>query len=124
LCLHAEAQDVLIDKSSKISFFSEAPLENILAVTEKAASALDTGRHEIAFKVAIRTFEFKKQLMREHFNENYMESDRFRYATFSGKIRERMDWNRDGRYPVTVVGTLHIHGVGKPYTVPATVVVN
>ena len=62
--------------------------------------------------------------MQEHFNENYMESDRFRYATFSGKIRERVDWERDGRYPVTVVGTLDIHGVAKPYTVPATVTVN
>src|SRR5690606_10380707 len=73
LCFPAEAQDLLIDRACHISFFSEAPLENISAVTEKAASALDTGSYEIAFKVAIKTFVFKKRLMQEHFNENYME---------------------------------------------------
>ncbi|MEC3880541.1 YceI family protein [Parapedobacter sp. 10938] len=123
LCFRAEAQGLLIDKASRISFFSEAPLENIAAVTEKAASALDTGRREIAFKVAIKTFAFKKRLMQEHFNENYMESDRFPHATFNGKIQEPVDWRSDGAYPVTVVGTLDIHGVGKRYTIPATITV-
>lgn len=123
LCFHAEAQDLLIDKASRISFFSEAPLENISAVTEEAASALDTGRHEIAFKAAIKTFTFKKRLMQEHFNENYLESDRFPHATFTGKINEPIDWHRDGTYPVTVVGMLDIHGVEKRYVVPATITV-
>ena len=124
LCFRAEAQGLLIDKTSRISFFSEAPLENISAVTERAASALDTGRHEIAFKVAIKTFAFKKRLMQEHFNENYLESDRFPYATFKGKINEPIDWHREGTYPVTVVGTLDIHGVGKRYVTPAAITVN
>src|SRR5690606_27320278 len=106
------------------SFFSAAPLENISAVTQRAASALDTKSREIAFKVPIKSFEFKKQLMQEHFNENYMESDKFPYATFSGKISERIDWSTDGTYPVTVAGTLEIHGVKKPYTTKATVEVN
>lgn len=123
LFLRVEAQGLLIDKASRISFFSEAPLENIAAVTEKAASALDTGRHEMAFKVAIRTFEFKKQLMRDHFNENYMESDRFPHATFTGKINEPIDWDRDGTYSVTVEGTLDIHGVEKRYATAATITV-
>src|SRR5690554_1621545 len=86
LCLRLEAQHLLTDRASRISFFSEAPLENISAVTEKAVSALDTSSREVAFKVAIKTFVFRKQLMQEHFNENYMESDRFSHATFKGKI--------------------------------------
>src|SRR5690606_28744453 len=124
LCFRAEAQGLLIDKASRISFFSEAPLENIAAVTEKAASAIDTCRHEIAFKVAIKTFEFEKRLMQEHFNENYMESDRFPYATFKGEVEEPIDWHRDGTYPIRVLGTLDIHGVEKRYVVPATISVN
>ncbi|MGV3762480.1 YceI family protein [Parapedobacter sp.] len=123
LCFRAEAQGLLIDKASRISFFSEAPLENISAVTEKAASALDTGRREIAFKVAIKTFAFRKRLMQEHFNENYMESDRFPHATFNGKIKGPIDWHQDGTYPVTVTGMLDIHGVGKRYMIPATITV-
>lgn len=121
LCFRAEAQDLLIDKASRISFFSEAPLENISAVTRKAASALDTTGNEIAFKVSIKTFEFEKQLMQEHFNENYMESDKFPHATFGGKINEPVNWNRDGTYRVTVAGNLEIHGVKKSYTTGATV---
>lgn len=123
LCFRVEAQDLLIDKASRISFFSEAPLENIFAVTENATSALDTGSREVAFKVAIKTFAFKKKLMQEHFNENYLESEWLPHATFSGKIGESVNWNRDGIYPVSVTGILTIHGVGKRYTTEATITV-
>lgn len=123
LCLRVEAQHLLIDKASRISFFSEAPLENISAITEKAASAIDTSSGEVAYKVAIKTFAFKKQLMQEHFNENYMESDRFPHATFTGKISEVINWGQDGIYPVSVTGILAIHGVRKRYTTTATVTV-
>jgi len=121
LCFHAEAQDILIDRASQISFFSEAPVENISATTQKATSALDTKTSEIAVKVPIKSFEFKKQLMQEHFNENYMESEKFPYATFSGKINGPLEWDRDGRYRVTVAGNLEIHGVKKLYTTDATI---
>lgn len=121
LCFPAEAQDILIDRASQISFFSEAPVENISAVTQKVTSALDTRTREIAFKVPIKSFEFKKQLMQEHFNENYLESGKFPYATFGGQINEPLEWDRDGRYRVTVAGNLEIHGVKKFYTTDATI---
>jgi len=121
LCFHVEAQGLLVDKASRISFFSAAPLEDISAVTQKAASALDTGNNEIAFKVPITSFEFKKKLMQEHFNENYLESGKYPHATFGGKINEPIDWNRDGAYQVTVGGNLEIHGVKKFYTTSATI---
>lgn len=62
--------------------------------------------------------------MREHFNENYMESHRFPHATFNGKIDAPIDWRRDGTYSVKVVGTMDIHGVEKRYVIPATIHVN
>lgn len=123
LCFRTEAQDMLIDKRSRISFFSEAPLENILAVTEQATSALQISSNEIAFKVPIKSFEFRKPLMQEHFNENYLESDKFPYATFSGKIDGSVGWSKDGTYSVTAVGNLEIHGIKKRYTSPATIIV-
>lgn len=121
VCFHAEAQDILIDRATRISFFSEAPLENISAVTQQATSALDTASREIAFKAPIKSFAFKKQLMQEHFNENYLESDKFPHATFGGKINEPINWDRDGTYRVTVAGNLEIHGVKKFYTTNATI---
>ncbi|SEK18294.1 YceI-like domain-containing protein [Parapedobacter koreensis] len=121
LCFHAEAQDIWVDRGSHISFFSAAPLEDIAAATEHASSALHTKTNEIAFKVPIKSFVFNKRLMQEHFNENYLESDKFPYATFGGKITEPIDWSSDGSYPVTVMGFLEIHGVKKPYAVKTTV---
>jgi len=121
LCFRAEAQDILVDRGSRISFFSSAPLEDIAAVTERASSALHVKSNEIAFKVAIKSFVFNKRLMQEHFNENYMESDQFPYATFSGKINEPINWASDGRYPVIVAGQLEIHGVKKFYTTKAMI---
>ncbi|WP_257670402.1 YceI family protein [Parapedobacter tibetensis] len=120
-CPRAGAQDILVDKQSQLSFFSEAPLEDITAKTSNASSALNIKTNEIAFKVAIKSFEFRKRLMQEHFNENYMESDKYSHATFAGKINEALDWSRDGQYPVTVAGNLDIHGIKKFYTTKATV---
>lgn len=116
LCRQVAAQDILIDKESRISFFSEAPLENIEASTSQAASALGLATYEVAFKVPIASFTFRKQLMQEHFNENYLESDKYPHATFGGKIEERVDWQVNGTHRVTVVGNLEIHGVRKRYS--------
>lgn len=121
LCFRVEAQDILVDRESRVSFFSEAPLEDISAVTQRAVSALNIASREIAFKVPIKSFEFRKRLMQEHFNENYLESDRFPYATFGGKINGPVDWGRDGTYPVTVTGNLEIHGIKRVYTTGATI---
>ncbi len=123
LSFRTEAQEMLIDKNSRVSFFSSAPLEDISAVTQQAASALDTQRLEIAFKVPIAAFLFRKELMRTHFNENYLESDRYPHAAFSGKISPPPAWQVDGSYRIAVTGNLDIHGVKKTYSVPATVVV-
>ncbi|WP_353196792.1 YceI family protein [Parapedobacter defluvii] len=120
LCRQVAAQDILVDKASRVSFFSEAPLENIAAVTSKAVSALGITTYEVAFKVPVTSFEFEKQLMREHFNENYLESEKYPYATFGGKINEQIDWNVGGIQQVTVVGNLDIHGVKRRYTTQAT----
>lgn len=120
LCRQVAAQDILVDKNSRVSFFSEAPLENIAAATSKATSALGLATYEVAFKVPVTSFEFDRQLMREHFNENYLESEKYPYATFGGKINEPIDWNAEGTQQVTVVGNLDIHGVKKRYTTQAT----
>jgi polyisoprenoid-binding protein YceI len=110
---------IVVSRNANLSFFSEAPIENISAVSNTGESALNLETKSIYFKVAIRTFEFKKSLMQEHFNENYMESIKFPYAEFNGKIKEQIDLTKDGIYPVTVQGDLKIHGVTKNYLVKA-----
>lgn len=110
-------QNLYVSRRAVFSFFSEAPMEDISARTDKGASALNLSTRAIYFKVPIRSFEFRKSLMKQHFNENYLESDKFPLAEFKGKILENIDPEKGGSFPVTVQGKLSIHGVTRDYTV-------
>ncbi|MCS6917662.1 MAG: YceI family protein [Chitinophagales bacterium] len=117
------AQKAHVDKQVNISFFSEAPLENIDAHTKSAVGVIDMNTGAVFFKVPIKTFTFKKALMQEHFNENYMESDKYPHATLKGQIINLPDPNKDGTYSVTVEGDLTIHGVTQKRQIPGTLVI-
>ncbi len=121
----ASAQDIYGTKKGQVTFYSEAPLENIEARNNEAAGFIDTKTGEIAFSVLIKSFKFEKALMEEHFNTSYMESDKYPKSTFMGKIKnpEVVKWNTDGTYRVTAEGTLNIHNVSKPLTTEATIVI-
>ena len=95
--------------SSEITFFSEAPLEDIAAKNNKAVSIFNSETGEIAISIPINKFQFKKSLMQEHFNEKYMESDKFPKATFKGEILN-FDLSTD-KQPTKARGDLTIHGV-------------
>lgn len=100
-------------KSGTIKFFSDTPMEKIQGINRQVNSALDFVNGNFVFKVLIQGFEFEKALMQEHFNENYMESDKFQNSTFSGKITNIKDVNqaKDGVYKVVTEGDLTMHGV-------------
>jgi len=100
-------------KNGTIQFFSDTPMEKIEAVTRQVNSALDISTGNFVFKVLIKSFEFEKALMQEHFNENYMESGVYPNSTFNGKVTNLKDVNfsKDGVYKVVVEGDLTMHGV-------------
>jgi polyisoprenoid-binding protein YceI len=117
------AQEVYSCRNVSLSFFSSAPLEDIEAKTDKGVSAINTKTGAVYFKVPVNTFQFKKKLMQEHFNENYLETEKYPYAEFKGKIADPVDLSKDGTYDVTVEGTLSLHGVDKTYKEKATMTV-
>lgn len=121
ICLMAENTlgQKFISTYNQVSFYSEAPMENIEAHSYKAKSILDAENGEMAFSVPIRTFEFKKSLMQEHFNENFMESDQYPKATFKGKINDYR--KQQGKQQVTATGDLEIHGVTHEVSVPGEI---
>lgn len=109
-----QAQSIYQTVSGQISFSSEAPLELIRASSDQLAGLLDNDKKTFSFKINIRSFQgFNSPLQREHFNENYMESDKFPQASFSGKIIEESDLSKDGEYEVRAKGFLTIHGVAQ-----------
>lgn len=118
-----KAQDVFVCRNAALSFFSSAPIEDIEAHTDKGVSALNVKTRAIYFKVPIRSFQFRKSLMQEHFNENFLESDQYPYAEFTGQVTGDADLTQPGTYPVTVEGKLTIHGVTKAYKENGTITV-
>ena len=94
-------------------FYSHAALEDITAENKEVASVIDGATGEIAVIVKMTAFLFEKGLMQEHFNENYVESEKFPKATFRGSIlnNEDVDYASAGVYQVQVEGKLTIHGV-------------
>ena len=113
-------------RNGTVRFFSEAPLENIEAVNRQVNAAYDAGNGEFVFRVLIRSFQFEKALMQEHFNESYMESHKFPNATFRGTVEshEQVPTAKDGSYPVKVVGELTIKGIARPVEAVGTLQVS
>ncbi len=112
----AFGQNIYLCKNGETSFFSETPLENISALDNKVASVIDISKNEIAVKMTMVDFKFKNRLMEEHFNENYMESEKYPIGTFKGKIQENVDYSKNGTYTVNAKGILNMHGVSKERT--------
>ncbi len=108
-------------KTGNISFSATSSIEAIEASTRTASCVVDAATGNIEFAVLIKTFQFEKALMQEHFNENYMESDKYPKGSFKGKIDNIRDikFNKDGSYKAKVSGVLEIHGVSKPVSTTA-----
>lgn len=118
------AQDVYSCRNASFSFYSSAPLEDIEAKTDRGVSAINLKTGSVYFKVPVNTFQFRKKLMQEHFNENYLETEKYPYAEFKGKIVEpTADLSKEGTHNVTVEGVLSIHGVEKTYKEKGTITV-
>lgn len=115
LCFHyyGGQGQLLRSKESKITFFSEALLENITATTTKAKAIVDIEHKEIAVKINMTSFEFPNKLMQEHFNENYLESNKYPQATFRGNLIKMLDWTKPFNMTTSITGILTIHGISK-----------
>ena len=132
LVLQSNAQKYLT-RTGHIHFYSHSALEDIKADNNQVASVIDLSTGDMVFQVLIKSFKFEKALMEEHFNENYMESDKYPRSTFKGKITNPSpsQLSKQGKYDVTVEGELDLHNVKKNIIVkgtletgPATVVAN
>jgi polyisoprenoid-binding protein YceI len=124
--VHAHAQERYFTKTGTIQFFSKAALEDIEATNKTVTAVLDAKTGAMQFAVQMKGFAFKKALMQQHFNENYVESDKYPKAGFKGTITNNatVDYSKDGTYNVVVKGLLTLHGVTKEIEAPGTIKVS
>ncbi len=115
----AQGQKYTTEKSF-VSFYSHAAIEDITAENTKTVGAFNAATGEIAFSVPIKEYEFKKSLMKEHFNEKYMETEKYPKGTFQGTVTG-YDQNATGIQNVSSKGKLTIHGETKEVEIPGTI---
>jgi len=111
--LQVNAQKYLT-RNGTVKFESNAEIDDdVRAINKAGACILDANTGEIVFQILIKSFQFKKALMQEHFNENYLESEKYPKSVFKGKIEnfESVDLTKPGKYNVVCKGELDLHGV-------------
>ena len=106
------SQEKMISKSGKITFEgSITSFEEVKAINNNVTFVLNPTTGEIASLALLKGFRFKVALMEEHFNENYVESDKYPKAVFKGKI-EGFDQNNltETAKDFILKGKLELHG--------------
>jgi hypothetical protein len=109
-------------KNGFTGFYSHTPVEDVKGDNNQVASIFDASTGDIVFQILNKSFHFDRTLMEEHFNENYMESEKFPKSTFKGKIINLSEVNfaKPGVYSVTVTGEMNMHGVANPFSTVGT----
>jgi hypothetical protein len=107
-------------RSGFIGFYSKTALEDVKGENNQVYAIVDAGKKNLAFAALLKGFIFPKELMQEHFNENYVESDKYPKATFSGAYTGDVALDKDGVYKVVVKGNLMLHNVTRPIETQAT----
>jgi hypothetical protein len=122
------AQDKYFTKNGTIIFdatTSTSP-EKVSAINKSLACVLDTKTGNIQFSVLMQGFEFEQALMREHFHENYLESEKFPKSIFKGQISNSysINYGKNGTYDVSVKGQMLMHGISKALETKGKLIVN
>lgn len=111
--------------SGTISFISGAPLETIKATSNEMKGLIEESKKSFSFRVAYHSFAgFNSGLQQEHFNEKYMESEKYGEAFFNGIIAEEIDFSKNGIYTINAKGKLNIHGVERDRIIKSTLTVS
>ena len=107
------AQKNYSTKNAEVHFIAVDD-SDIDAVNKNAVCRLQSNG-DMSFIMLIKDFTFEMEGMQKHFNEEYLESDQFPRAFFNGKIANfsTVNFAKDGKYPITVTGTMQVHGVNK-----------
>ncbi len=113
-------------KEGSITFHSDASMEKIEAVNNRVTAVLDIESCAVEFALLVKAFQFEKALMEEHFNENYMESDKYPKALFKGQIDnpDEVRFKEKGEYKALVSGDLTVHGVTNKVETEVAIVVD
>lgn len=121
----ANAQKLYSTKTGQIKFNATGGVEKIAAVNNQVDSKMVDKTGQIVFSLLVNGFIFDNQLMKDHFEENYLETTKFSKADFKGFITNisTVDFSKNGKYNITVDGSLTIHGVTQKVSTAGTLTI-
>ena len=123
--VYAKVSQVYAVKSSKVTFKSVAELELISAESTALTGLVDPNTKNFAFSVSNKSFDgFNSALQKEHFNDNYLESDKYPNTTFTGRIIDDIDFKKYGIYTIRVKGMFKVKGVTREELIRGTLEVS
>jgi len=119
-CVFANAQHKYLTKNGLIQFEASVPsFEEVKAKNNSITAILNTTNGEFASLALIKGFRFKVALMEEHFNENYMDSDKYPKAILKGKIKGFSPHELSkSEKKFVLTSTLTVHGKTKKMDIP------
>jgi len=125
LIIFPAGAQIYITNNGQAEFTSDAPLELITAKSDGLSGAINIDDNQFAFRIANKSFiGFNSALQQEHFYENYIETDKYKYSNFQGKIIEKIDLSIKDPQEVRAKGILSIHGIDQERIVKASVLVD
>ena len=113
-----ENDSKFIINNSIVEFFSYAPLENIKAGNKNSIGVIDFESKEFIIKIPMNKFDFPNNLMEKHYNDSYLETEKFPSCIFKGSIAEEIDLLKKEKQQVNAIGKLELHGVSKDFKIP------
>jgi polyisoprenoid-binding protein YceI len=117
------AQNSYSTDKGVIAFYAEAPVANVDSRNEKVKANFNPSTRELTFDASMADFQFKNSKMGRDAQTKYLETEKYPKANFKGKISGKIKYDKSGTYPVTVAGTLKIHGTEKKVTEKGTVII-
>lgn len=121
--LIAFSQEKILTKSATITLEASVPsFQPVLGNNSNVTFVLNPKTGEVASLALMKGFQFEMALMEEHFNENYMETDKYPKAIFRGQI-EGFDIKKltEDYKDYIIKGKLEVHGKSKDINADAKI---
>ena len=119
----AVTQNKMVARDGQITFEASVPhYEPIKADNKKVKVTFDPRTKILECIALVEDYDFELDLMKKHFNENYLESGRYPKAVFRGKIADFDARNiSDNPKEHIIVGKMLLHGKAKQIAVKAII---
>jgi polyisoprenoid-binding protein YceI len=127
LGLHAAEYQVDKNAVNMVKFFSEATVESFTGSTAQIDGYVlwngddPTLESELYFEVPLTTIDTGIGLRNRHMRDNYLHTDQFPLAIYTGKL-SRYEKQNDSTYDVLVEGKMKMHGEENPISAHGTVI--